>query len=183
VDTMSVLPVFRDPRQAAKLVRLISPTITRHVVRPWKMLGPMVSILRSRSSRYALNELADHHVPVVALHGRYDLPVPIRTATEAVQRTHGTMVTIERAGHSWILRDPETLPAIMAELMDGEVGDRCRARLRAAGVKKKRPSIKEIERACYDRDARVFTLTPLSDATEGEGGHHTPHYRWTVENR
>jgi hypothetical protein len=144
------------------------------------MLGPMISILRSRSSRYALNELAEHHVPVVALHGRYDLAVPIRTATEAVTRTNGTMVTIERAGHSWILRDPETLPAIMAELMAGEVGDRCRARLREAGVRKKQPSIKDIEKACYDRDARVFTLTPLSDATEGHGGHHTPHYRWTV---
>ena len=180
VDTMASLPLFHNPRQAAKLVRLVSPTITGHVVRPWRMVGPMVSILRSRSSRYALNVLAEHRVPVVAVHGARDLAVPIRTATEAVKRTHGTMVTIEGAGHCWILQDPEILPAVMAELMDGEVGRRCWARLRTAGLRRKRPTPDDIEKVCYEPDARILTLTPLREHADEQGRHHVPHYRWTV---
>ena len=123
VDSMSVLPLFRDPKQAAKLVRLVAPTIAGHVVRPWRLAGPMVSILRSRSSRYALNELAATDVPLFALHGDHDLAVPLRTAREAAARAEGTLVTIRHAGHSWLLRDPETLPAIVGQLLDGPLGD------------------------------------------------------------
>lgn len=182
-DTVSVLPLFRDPRQAAKLVRLVTPTLFGHLARPWRLAGPMISILRSRSSRYALNELANQKVPVYALHGDRDIPVPIRTAREAVERTHGTLVSIEGAGHSWILRDPETLPAVVAELLADGLGDACSAALRRAGVRKKKPTVEDVERACYEADARAFTLTPASDVTTIAGRHHRPHYRWTTSDR
>ena len=178
IDTAGVIPFFGDPRQAAKLVRLLAPTIAGHLVQPWRLAGPMVSILRSRSSRYALNELGDREVPVFAIHGDHDFAVPYRTAREAAARARGTLVTVEGGGHSWILRDPETLPAIVAELMSGDLGEACRDSLRAAGVKAVNPSIRQIEAACYRDKARIFALTPATSAMIRAGRHRRPRYRW-----
>ena len=181
VDSVSVVPAFSDPRQAGKLLRLVVPTYAGHLVQPWRLLGPMLSILRTRSSRYALNELARHDVPVVAVHGSWDLAVPHRTARDAVRRTDGTLVTVERAGHSWLLRDPETLPAIMAELLAGPLGDGIRRSLRSAGLRRRDPTIADIERVCYHDDARVFFLAPADARRKVVGRHRRPKYRWRVE--
>ena len=120
----------------------------------------MMSILRTRSSRYALNDLHDARVPVFALHGSWDLAVPHRTAVDAVKRTDGTLVTVDRAGHSWILRDPETLPAIIAELLATELGAGIRATLRDAGLRKKQPTIADIEAVCYRPGRGCSTWPP-----------------------
>ncbi len=181
IDSMSVLPLFRDPKQAAKLVRLVAPTIAGHVVRPWRLAGPMVSILRSRSSRYALNELAATDVPLFALHGDHDLAVPLRTAREAAVRAEGTLVTIRHAGHSWLLRDPETLPAIVGELLDGPLGDACTRALRRAGITRRKPTAADIDAACYRKRARVFTLTPAMGNVVVRGHHGRPRYKWVVD--
>lgn len=181
IDSLTIAPVFGNPRQAAKLLRLVAPTIAGHIVQPWRLLGPMISILRSRSSRYALNELANNEVPVFVLHGDRDIAVPHRTAREASERAKGTLITIEGGGHSWLLRDPETMPAIVAQLLPGELGDACRAALRKAGVKKKAPSPAEVEAALYEPDARIFALTPHSEVTTLAGRHHRPSYRWSIE--
>ncbi|MCC6225928.1 MAG: alpha/beta hydrolase [Microthrixaceae bacterium] len=180
VDSIGVLPLFRDPRQAAKLVRLVTPTIAGHLMRPWRLAGPIISILRSRSSRYALNELADHGVPLFALHGNRDYAVPLRTAREAVARTNGTLVTIEGAGHSWLLRDPESMPAIVAELLEGNLGDACTAMLKKLGLGSKSPTVEQIEAVCYHKDARIFSLTPMSHRTHVVGRHRRPKYHWST---
>ncbi|HEX4902801.1 MAG TPA: alpha/beta fold hydrolase, partial [Acidimicrobiales bacterium] len=54
LDAMTTLPVLKNPEQAAKLARLVAPTLKGHAARPWRMLGPAVSILRSRGSRWML---------------------------------------------------------------------------------------------------------------------------------
>jgi hypothetical protein len=141
----------------------------------------MISILRSRSSRHVLDELANREVPVFAVHGSHDLPVPLRTAREAVERTNGTLVTVEKAGHSWILRDPETLPAIVGELMDGELGVACAEALARRGVRRRNPSAAALEAACCAPDARILALTPQSTRTTRAGRHGRPRYRWTVD--
>ncbi len=120
-----------------------------------------MSILRTRSSRYALDELHRHNVPVVAIHGSYDLAVPHRTSVDTARRTEGTLVTVQRGGHSWLLKDPESLPAIMSEMLAGPLGDGIRDGLRAAGVKRRQPHA----RRCGDVSAtsqmrRVFSLAP-----------------------
>jgi pimeloyl-ACP methyl ester carboxylesterase len=181
VDSMMVLPLFRDPKQAAKLVRLVAPTIAGHVVRPWRLVAPMISILRSRSSRYALNELAAHGVPLFALHGDHDLAVPLRTAREAAERADGTLVTVRDAGHSWLLRDPETLPGIIEQLLEGPLGAACARALRRAGVQHEPPTAADIKRVCYKKRARVFALTPASEEVAVSGRHRRPRYRWIVE--
>src|SRR5690554_5864372 len=181
VDSAAVVPTFSDPRQAAKLVRLVAPTLAGHVVQPWRLLGPMLTILRSRASRYALDALCEAGVPVFVLHGAWDLPVPHRTARDAARRAGGTLVTIERAGHSWILRDPETLPAIVAELLASELGEGIRTSLRAAGVRKRYPTLEDVERVCYVESARVFSLAPADSRRKVVGRHRRPRYSWHTE--
>lgn len=181
VDSVTVVPAFSDPRQAAKLLRLVVPTLVGHVVQPWRLLGPMLTILRTRSSRYALDELARNEVPVFVLHGSLDLAVPHRTARDAARRTDGVLVTIERAGHSWLLRDPETLPAIVAELLAAELGESIRRSLRAAGVRAKYPTIEDVEQVCYTPDAKVLDLAPGDSRKVVVGRHRRPKYRWHVE--
>lgn len=181
VDSATVIPAFTDPVQAAKLLRLVVPTMAGHVVQPWRLIGPMTSILRTRSSRYALNDLQASGVPVFALHGSWDLAVPHRTAVDAARRTDGTLVTVEHAGHSWLLRDPETLPAIIAELLGSDLGDGIRRSLRSAGLRSKDPTIADIERVCYRPGARVFALAPADSHRKVAGRHRRPKYRWRVE--
>ncbi len=181
VDSLAILPTFSDPRQAAKLLRLVAPTLAGHAVQPWRLLGPMLSILRTRSSRYALDEIAAHGVPVFVLHGSLDLAVPHRTARDTVRRTDGVLVTIEGAGHSWMLRDPEALPAIVAELLASELGDGIRRSLRSAGVRKKFPTLDDVEAVCYRSDAKVFALAPGDSRRVRVGRHRKPKYRWHTE--
>lgn len=180
VDSLTVIPTFSDPKQAAKLIRLLAPTLAGHAVQPWRLLGPMATILRSRASRYALDALAANGVPTFVLHGEWDLGVPIRTGNDAARRAEGTMVTIENAGHSWILRDPETLPAIVAELLAGGLGDAIRTSLRSAGVPATNPTVDDIEAACYSPDAAVVRLWP-DLGRKVVGRHREPHYKWRID--
>lgn len=180
-DSVSIAPAFSDPRQAVKLMRLVVPTLLGHATQPWRLLGPMWSIMRTRSSRYALDELHRHRIPVVAIHGSFDLAVPHRTAVDTARRTEGTLVTVQRGGHSWILRDPESLPGIMAELLAGALGEGIRDGLRAAGLTKKRPSLADVERVCYSEEARVFSLAPQDPTRKVVGRHRRPRYAWTLE--
>jgi pimeloyl-ACP methyl ester carboxylesterase len=180
LDSLSIVPL-RDPVQAAKMIRLLIPTVVGHVTQPWRLLGPMISILRSRSSRYALNEIAANHVPVFVLHGDRDLAVPLRTARQAAQRTNGTLITIRDGRHSWLLRDPETLPAIVAQLLPGDLGDACRGALVAEGLDPHESAPDRIEAALYTPAAKVFTLSPHRQVTTIAGRHHRPRFRWTTE--
>lgn len=180
-DSLTVIPAFSDPRQAAKLMRLVGPTVAGHVMRPWRLLGPMASILRTRSSRYSLDELARFEVPVVAIHGSNDLAVPFWTAQDTVRRTRGTLVTVQGGGHSWILRDPETLPKIMSELLDGGLREAIFGRLASAGVEGEDSGVEEIEAACYRPGAGVLTLTPEPRIRKVRGRHRRPRYRWTIQ--
>lgn len=181
VDSAAVVPTFTDPRQAAKLIRLVAPTLLGHAVAPWRLLGPMFTILRSRASRYALDALAEGDVPVFVLHGAWDLAVPHRTARDTARRTDGTLITVERAGHSWILRDPETLPAVMAELLAEGLGDSIRSSLRDAGLRARHPSIADVEAVCYRDGARIFSLDPAPSRRRVVGRHRAPRYRWRTE--
>ena len=180
VDSAMVVPAFTDPRQATKLLRLVVPTLVSHATHPWRLLGPTASILRTRSSRYALDEMAEHGVPLFALHGTRDIGVPLQTSKDAVRRTDGVLVEVHGAGHSWPLRDPETLPAIVAELMGAELGAAIRDGLRGAGLTATEPTLEDVEGVCYTPNARVFSLQPATGRRTVVGRHRRPKYRWTT---
>lgn len=176
LDTASTLPVVRDPSQAAKLGRLLTPTVVGHAMQPWRLIGPAVSILRSRGSRHILESLADREVPTFVIHGDRDLIVPYCTARSAAERANGQLVTVQGASHSWLLKDPETLPAIVSELLDDRLGDAVRNAITAAGA----GSVDELEAILYEPDAPILALTPELSFTRLNDAHRRPRYRWTI---
>jgi pimeloyl-ACP methyl ester carboxylesterase len=190
VDTLSTMPVFRDPRQAVKLMRLVFPTGTATFLRPWRLLGPTVSILRSGGSDEILERIREEQVPLFALHGDRDYGVPLATARDAARRTRGTLVVVKGASHSWVLKDPETLPAIVYDLLGGALGAVQRQALLDAGVAPG-ASLDEVEAALYEPGAPILHLTPEIDTPAGSPHHgpvpadpdlnpHSPRYDWEL---
>jgi len=183
VDTASTLPVFRDPRQAAKLVRLVLPTAQAHVRRPWRLLGPGLSIMRSSPSRELLQALAKAEVPTFVLHGDRDYAVPLSTSRSAAELAEGQLVVIRNASHSWVLKDPETLPGIVYDLLDGRLGEAQRRVLEDEGLVPGEATLADVEEALYARGALVQRLAPAEDTLDtGEPAPpaHQPRYRWEV---
>jgi pimeloyl-ACP methyl ester carboxylesterase len=192
LDTLSTVPLFRDPTQAAKMARLVTPTLIGHVRRPWRLLGPAVSILRSRGSRWMLEKLAQERVPVFVVHGDRDAVVPLATGRAAARRSHGELVVVHRASHSWLLKDPEAAPAITAELLGGSLGAAIVDALAAAGVDtaELRPGTHPsdeltdaIEAALYSPGALVLELTPPPRPVDPDALRRPPRYRWSIERR
>jgi pimeloyl-ACP methyl ester carboxylesterase len=180
LDTLSTLPLLRNPTQAVKLGRLVAPTLLGHVRRPWRLLGPAVSMLRSQDSREMLEKLADERIPVVVIHGDRDIAVPYRTAVDAARRSGGTLVTIHGGTHSWLLKDPETLPAVIAELLDGPLA-RVRAAILGAVGLAPGATPEQMELVFLGPHALVRRLTPPPELRTGRQRHHRARYRWTVD--
>lgn len=181
VDTASTLPVLRDPGQARKLGRMLAPIALGHARHPWRLFGPAVSILRSRGSRWMLQRIAQERIPLIAIHGDRDVAVPLCTARAAAREARGELVTVRGATHSWLLKDPETLPAIVAELLRGRLGEAYRDAVAASGLDPAVATIEDIEGALYDRGARVLELTPPLTFDKVDAHHRPPRYRWKLE--
>ena len=177
LDSVATLPVVRDPRQAAVLSRLLAPTLAHHATHPWQLVGPAASILRTKGSRGILEELADDGVPTFVLHGDRDFVVPMATARSAAKRSHGQLITIKKGTHSWLLRDPETLPAIVAELLTGRLGDAIRDAIGGAGAE----TVDEIESILYEPDAPVLALGQTAESEPAEPGpRDRPRFTWEI---
>lgn len=181
-DTMTTAPFFRDPRQAAKLGRLTAPMMRRHMMNPLHLVGPGLSILRSRSTKWMLKKLGEEGIPVIAIHGQCDVAVPVSTARSAARLAGGELVVVKKAGHSWLLKDPETFPAILRELLQGRLGMAVNVdALLAAGLDPATATLDDIEGALYEPDAPILGLTPPFDPARMERRSLRPRYEWQVE--
>ena len=183
VDTATTLPVFKDPKQALKLFRLALPTGVAHARRPWRLLAPAVSILRSEPSHDLLEAVAGHGVSTFVLHGDRDYAVPLSTARSAAGLANGQLVVIHGASHSWVLKDPETLPAIVYELLGGGLGAAQRRALLHAGLLPGAATPADVEQAFYEPGALVQRLAPpevTMDRTEPAPPTRRPRYRWSI---
>jgi pimeloyl-ACP methyl ester carboxylesterase len=179
VDTVSTVPWFRDPRQATKLGSLVGPTILGHARRPWRLFGPAASILRSPRSRWMLDHLRWERIPVFVVHGDWDFAVPLATSKDAARRARGDLVVVRRATHSWLLKDPETLPAIMLALMRGRLGTAILKSKLRHGLDVDATD-DEVEAALYEPGALVLELTPRQRHHDTEDLHRPPRYRWRL---
>ncbi|MEO6988131.1 MAG: alpha/beta hydrolase [Aquihabitans sp.] len=180
-DSLSTVPFVRNPTQAAKFGRLARPLMQAHLRNPLRLLGPGVSILRSRSSKWMLERLGEEGVPVVAIHGDRDIVVPLSTGRSAAKLAKGMLVVVEGGRHSWLLKDPETLPAILRQLFESKVARASRAKDFAAVGLEPDASMDEIEAAFYDEDAPILALTPEMDLSGLTLGPRRPRYRWHFE--
>jgi pimeloyl-ACP methyl ester carboxylesterase len=188
IDTLSTIPLFRDPSQAAKLARLVTPVLVGHVRRPWRLFGPAVSILRSRGSRWMLEKLAQERIPVFVIHGDCDLVVPLATGRAAARRSNGELIVVHRASHSWLLKDPEAVPAIVRDLLPGGLGIAIVQALRDRGVdttdltlgpEASEDTLREIEASLYSPGALVLDLTP-APRPHADELRRAPRYEWSV---
>jgi len=180
-DSINTVPFVRDPRQAVKFGRLVAPMLKGHAMNPLHLAGPGISILRSRSSKWMLQKLAREGVPLVAIHGDRDVVVPLSTARSAAKLANGIVVVVEGGRHSWLLKDPETLPAILREMFDDPRSLEARARDFAEMGLAPDASIDEIEAAFYEPDAPILALTPDIDLAQIQPGPRRPRFRWHVE--
>jgi len=177
IDTASTIPLARDTAQTVKLGKLGLPLVKRHVRRPWGMVAPAVAILRASSSRQLLERLRDGNVAVFAIHGERDLIVPLSAARDAAEVSGGELIVVRGGSHSWLLRDPETLPAIVGELLRGRLGDAVDRHLAEWDVDRRSP-IDDIERALYEQDAAIVAMTPAVPDI-GLRVLRRPQYRWS----
>jgi pimeloyl-ACP methyl ester carboxylesterase len=181
VDTMTTVPFVRNPRQALKLGRLLVPVALHNILRPQGLVGAGVSIMRSGPSRWLLESMADHLVPTYIIHGDRDYAVPVKTARDAAKRARGELILVHGASHSWLLRDPETMPAIVAELLEGSLGDVIRLALTIEGlpIDTMEETIADVERTLYTQGALVHDLTPPLEFQTTDAHRRRPSYRWT----
>jgi pimeloyl-ACP methyl ester carboxylesterase len=175
-DSLSTVPMLSDRAQATKFLRLLAPTLVGHMVQPWRLIGPATSILRSTPSRPLLEQLEEDGVPTFVIHGDRDAIVPVCTGRDAAKRSGGTLVTVHGATHSWLLKDPETLPAIVEDLIVGQLGDAIRNAIGAGGA----ASVEELEELCFTPNAKVLDLTPELRWTDIDETHRRPRYTWTI---
>ena len=182
IDTLTTLPLFRDRAQAAKLLSLVGPTLLGHLRRPWRLVGPAVSIIRSSGSAPMLESIRVSRLPVFAVHGDRDLVVPLSTGRDAARRAAGELIVVEGATHSWLLKDPEAMPAIVHELMRGRLGTAVlRAKGRAGLDAAATPEEVEASRWFYAPASLAVALTPHQDWRDDETLHRAPRYRWHRE--
>jgi hypothetical protein len=91
------------------------------------------------------------------------------------------VVVVEGGTHSWLLKDPETLPAILRQMFDHPDSRAARDRDFAELGLAPDASIDEIEAAFYDEGAVVLDLTPALDPDAIHPEPRTPRYRWHVD--
>ena len=179
VDSLTTISLDDAP-QTAKLARLWARTALGDLTRPWQLLMPFLSVLRSPGSREMLDALRQAGVPVIVIHGEHDFVVPLAAARDAARRTGGDLVVIRGGTHSWLLKDPESFPAIMSDLIRGRLGDAYEAALIDAGLDPATATTADVEEAFYAPDARVRALTPeLAWARSDRRS--APRYDWVVE--
>ena len=91
-------------------------------------------------------------------------------------------MVVEKASHSWLLKDPETFPAIFRELLEGRLGTAVHVdALAAAGLDPATASVDDIEAALYEPDVSILDLTPPFDPARIERRTLRPRYRWHIE--
>ncbi|HEY4377191.1 MAG TPA: alpha/beta hydrolase, partial [Acidimicrobiales bacterium] len=134
------------------------------------------------SSKWMLEKLGREGVPVLTIHGDRDIVVPLSTGRSAARLTGGRLVVIEGGTHSWILKDPETFPAILREEMHSAMGKEGRAEaFSQAGLDPRTATLDDIEAALYEPGAPILALTPPLDPAMTEVPHKAPHYHWHIE--
>jgi pimeloyl-ACP methyl ester carboxylesterase len=183
-DTLGTVPFARDLGQAAKLSRLAVPVMVGHLTAPWRLFGPGLSALYAAASAPLLDLVGRTAVPVAAVHGDCDLVVPLATARDTARRTGGELVVVHGATHSWLLQDPETLPAIVRELLDGDLGAACARAVAEAGLDPGAP-LEAVDDAFAPAGALLRLLGPPgpgprpSPVPAAVPGQRQPHYTWT----
>jgi pimeloyl-ACP methyl ester carboxylesterase len=181
VDTATTVPFVSDPGQSAKLLSLMTWTAW-HSMRPGRLLAPGLALVMARGSRAALDRVGAAGVPAVVVHGGGDLAVSLDSASDAARRLGATLVVVRGGRHSWVLSDPETLPAIFGDLLHGPLGQAWGAAVANAGLDPASASLAQIEAAMCRPHALIDELTPPLQFSARGPRRKPARFSWTVEN-
>ena len=100
-----------------------------------------------------------------------------------VELAHGRPVqrpglVVHGATHSWMLQDPETLPAIVRELLEGALGAACARAVLDAGLDPAAP-LAAVDDAFAPAGTLLRLLGPPDQELRAPPAPRPPHYRWT----
>jgi pimeloyl-ACP methyl ester carboxylesterase len=180
LDALGTMPVVGDAGQALKLGSRAARSMELHVVQPWRSFTPAQAILRAGSSLPALDRARASGVCAAVIHGDHDMLVPIAAGRDTAERLGADFVMVRGGGHSWLLRCPETLPAIIGELLERDLGAAC-ARARAEVALEPSTSSIDDDRAFLEPDALVARLGGEHESELSPTPRFAPRHEWTIE--
>src|SRR5262249_29378319 len=152
----------------------VSRSVELHVTRPWRSFTPGQAILRASSSLPVLDRMREAGVYVAVVHGDHDMLVPLTAGRDTARRVDGDFVVVRGGSHSWLLRCPETLPAIVGDLLEGGLGEAC-DRIVGTGV--------DLDAACVVPNALAVSLDASIAPRVLPSARRAPHYDWFFEPR
>lgn len=112
----------RARRDMGSIARLAAPSIRDRIRSLPQLPAAFVATVTDGGSVHMLRRLADHRVPTIVIHGDRDLAIWYRFARSAAADAGATLVRIEGGRHSWLLEDADSLPTIIASLLDAQLG-------------------------------------------------------------
>ena len=115
--------VVRTRGDAGALARLAAPSLGDRLRALPSLPAAFVATIGDQGSDDRLRTLRASGVPVIVVHSTRDLAIWYPFARGAARAAGATLVTVDGAGHSWMLEDPDSLPALLVELLDGPLGD------------------------------------------------------------
>jgi len=130
VDIASTL--VRTRRDAGAFARLAAPSLGDRLRALPSLPAAFVATIGDQGSDQRLRALRAAGVPVIVVHSNRDLAIWYPFARGAAAAAGATLVTVDGAGHSWMIEDPDSLPAMLAELLDGPLGNAIDARARGS---------------------------------------------------
>jgi len=113
----------RARRHVGALGKLAAPSLGDRVRALPAMPAAFVATIGDQGSAQRLNRLRDAGVPVIVVHSTGDLTIWYPFARQAAEEAGATLVTVAGGRHSWMIEDPDGLPALVSELLDGALGD------------------------------------------------------------
>jgi pimeloyl-ACP methyl ester carboxylesterase len=122
--------LVRTRRDAGALARLAAPSLGDRLRALPSLPAAFVATIGDQGSDERLRALREAGVPVIVVHSDRDLAIWYPFARGAAAAAGATLVTVNGGGHSWVLEDPDSLPAMLAELLDGPLGDAVDTRTR-----------------------------------------------------
>lgn len=116
------LTFVRARHHVGSLARLAAPSLGDRLRALPSLPAAFVATIGDQGSEQRLESLRDAGVPVVVVHSDRDLAIWWPFAKVAARTAGATLVRVEGAGHSWVIEHPDSLPALLAELLDGPFG-------------------------------------------------------------
>ncbi|MDY7106045.1 MAG: hypothetical protein S0880_33090 [Actinomycetota bacterium] len=116
------MTVVRARHHVGSLARLAAPSLGDRLRTLPSLPAAFVATIGDQGSEQRLEALRDAGVPVVVVHSDRDLAIWWPFARIAARTAGATLVRVERAGHSWLIEHPDSLPALLGELLDGPFG-------------------------------------------------------------